>query len=143
MTEMDNCPFCKGQANVESVRMFEGAYIGEAFCTQCYSRISTREFETEEEAKQKAIELWNNRVVDTSTLSSLGHEMYDEWYGITLGCAPPTPMLNSFALGKVSATILKSIGEEAYPTHCPNCGKTIEDKSEWSEHEQICLYPYR
>lgn len=112
MIEMKNCPFCKGKANVASVHICAGAEIGEAFCTQCGARISTREFETEEEAKQKAIELWNNRVVDTSTLSSLGHEMYDEWYWITAGGAPPTPMLNHFALGKVSQTILRSIGEK-------------------------------
>lgn len=143
MNEIDTCPFCGGEARVTTAHISYGHEIGEVFCTRCYARITTKEFPTEEEAKNEAIRLWNNRVVDTRSLSSLAHEMYDEYYGITLGCTPPTPMLKNFAVGKVSTTILESIGEEVYPTSCPNCGKAIADKSEWSEHEQVCLWSNR
>ncbi len=59
-SKLKSCPFCGYEAVLEGVKVRKG-YETIARCNGCLAIIRTITYDTEEEAKQKAIEAWNRR----------------------------------------------------------------------------------
>ena len=66
--ELKPCPFCGGEAHISisDCEMGEKRYMAYAECdnADCEAMLGTELFESEEEAKQTVIKMWNRRAND-------------------------------------------------------------------------------
>lgn len=62
--ELKPCPFCGGEAVLESFTVRKG-YEAVIHCNgSCLANMPTITFETEEEANKRAVDTWNRRAKD-------------------------------------------------------------------------------
>lgn len=65
--ELKRCPFCGGEAEEQSTVICD-MYMHEIVCKDCGVETKVQIKATPEEARQKAIETWNTRIINKSTL---------------------------------------------------------------------------
>lgn len=117
MSELLTCPFCGGEASMESGRyqldddMYAFAHVECLSCGACGSGF-TEEESPVEEVELLAADAWNRRAERTCRMEYNERGSHDEYY--------PTECYNCSECGHMTY--------DGVPTFCPNCGAKVTDE---------------
>ena len=117
MRELKPCPFCGGEASMESGRyqlddvMYSFAHVECLSCGACGSGF-TEEEKPVESLEALAADAWNRRAERTCRMEYNERWSHDEYY--------PTECYNCSECGHMTY--------DGVPTFCPNCGAKVMDE---------------